>query len=225
MAMSSLGFYNPLFAPAFVAAGVVKYFTSEDDEVVDVASPDLPPDPVYTQPAAPPPPPPKKSSGGGYVAPTPAAPPPPPVESSGLSGLQMAAIGIGLAAVGAVVWKFKKRGGFSRNSHNEECDLCTATFEDLGRLARVSARRATLSRTASACLTGGTVRHPLGTTVRRGQTAASTSRSLCRTRLARTPLRGAEDLLPNLEPSRQTPCRSREGPPSRVSHRTSGRRA
>jgi hypothetical protein len=64
---------------------------------------------------------PAKPAGGGYVAPTPAAPPPPPVESSGLSGMQMAAIGLGLAAVGAVVWKIKKRGGFSRNYHDEDC--------------------------------------------------------------------------------------------------------
>lgn len=119
MAMSSLGFYNPLFAPAIVAGGVYKYFTSDDDEVVDVASPDLPPDPVYTQPAAPPPPP-KKSSGGGYVAPTPPEPPPDPVESSGLSGLQMAAIGLGVLALGAVAWKIKSKGGFSRNSHDED---------------------------------------------------------------------------------------------------------
>jgi hypothetical protein len=35
--------------------------------------------------------------------------------------MQMAAIGLGLAAVGAVVWKIKKRGGFSRNYHDEDC--------------------------------------------------------------------------------------------------------
>lgn len=64
---------------------------------------------------------PAKPAGGGYVAPTPAAPPPPPVESSGLSGLQMAAIGLGGVAVLAVIWKIKNKGGFSRNSHDEDC--------------------------------------------------------------------------------------------------------
>jgi hypothetical protein len=64
---------------------------------------------------------PSGGGGGGYVAPTPAAPPPLPVESSGLSGLQMAAIGLGGVAVLAVIWKIKNKGGFSRNSHDEDC--------------------------------------------------------------------------------------------------------
>lgn len=64
---------------------------------------------------------PAKPSGGGYVPPTPAPPPLPPVESSGLSGLQMAAIGLGVLALGAVAWKIKNKGGFSRNYHDEDC--------------------------------------------------------------------------------------------------------
>jgi len=122
MALGSLGIVVPILASAGIYGAAADYLFGDDDDVVDVASPNLPPDPVYTQPSQPATSKPSGGGGGGYVAPTPAAPPPPPVESSGLSGIQMAAIGLGVLAVGAVVWKVKTKGGFSRNSHDEDED-------------------------------------------------------------------------------------------------------
>jgi hypothetical protein len=65
-----------------------------------------------------------KASGGGHVAPTPALPPTPvepPSMMSGISPTMIFAGLLGLGALGAVAWKIKNKGGFSRNSHEEDC--------------------------------------------------------------------------------------------------------